>query len=89
VLVGQANGANVTPSMHRARRRADPMQAAFRDNRAAVRLLHAGMIMTSIDIVNRQTAISTRHRPPGAEGNFCRGHRLPQLVKSVLMPPDA
>ncbi len=62
VLVGQANGANVTTiegiskgdELH-------PMQAAFRDNHGLqCGYCTPGMIMSAIDIVNRTAASSTR-----------------------------
>jgi len=87
VLVGQANGANVTTiegiskgdELH-------PMQSAFRDNHGLqCGYCTPGMIMSAIDIVNRYAASSTR-TPSGTklEGNICRCTGYHNIVKSVL-----
>jgi len=76
VLVGQANGANVTTiegiskgdELH-------PMQAAFRDNHGLqCGYCTPGMIMSAIDIVLRHEL----------EGNICRCTGYHNIVKSVL-----
>jgi carbon-monoxide dehydrogenase small subunit len=87
VLVGQANGANVTTiegiskgdELH-------PMQAAFRDNHGLqCGYCTPGMIMSAIDIVNRSGGDldedTVRHE---LEGNICRCTGYHNIVKSVL-----
>ena len=87
VLVGQANGANVTTiegiskgdELH-------PMQAAFRDNHGLqCGYCTPGMIMSAIDIVNRYGGKldedTVRHE---LEGNICRCTGYHNIVKSVL-----
>ena len=87
VLVGQDNGANVTTiegiskgdELH-------PMQAAFRDNHGLqCGYCTPGMIMSSIDIVNRYGGNldeeTVRHE---LEGNICRCTGYHNIVKSVL-----
>ena len=87
VLVGQANGANVTTIEGIAR--ADelhPMQAAFRDNHGLqCGYCTPGMIMSAIDIVTRHGGkldeATVRHE---LEGNICRCTGYHNIVKSVL-----
>jgi carbon-monoxide dehydrogenase small subunit len=87
VLVGQADGANVTTIegiskgdvLH-------PMQAAFRDNHGLqCGYCTPGMIMSAIDIVNRYGGRldedTVRHE---LEGNLCRCTGYHNIVKSVL-----
>jgi carbon-monoxide dehydrogenase small subunit len=87
VLVGQANGANVTTiegiskgdELH-------PMQAAFRDNHGLqCGYCTPGMIMSAIDIVHRHSGgldeETVRHE---LEGNICRCTGYHNIVKSVL-----
>jgi carbon-monoxide dehydrogenase small subunit len=87
VLVGQANGANVTTiegiskgdELH-------PMQAAFRDNHGLqCGYCTPGMIMSAIDIVRRHSGgldeDTVRHE---LEGNICRCTGYHNIVKSVL-----
>ena len=92
VLAGQAAGSNVTTiegiskgdELH-------PMQAAFRDNHGLqCGYCTPGMIMSSIDIVNRHHSqvsggkldeATVRHE---LEGNICRCTGYHNIVKSVL-----
>jgi carbon-monoxide dehydrogenase small subunit len=87
VLVGQADGANVTTiegiskgdELH-------PMQAAFRDNHGLqCGFCTPGMIMSAIDIVKRHGGKldeqTVRHE---LEGNLCRCTGYHNIVKSVL-----
>ena len=87
VLVGQANGANVTTieglskgdELH-------PMQAAFRDNHGLqCGYCTPGMIMSAVDIVHRYGGKldeeTVRHE---LEGNICRCTGYRNIVKSVL-----
>jgi carbon-monoxide dehydrogenase small subunit len=87
VLVGQANGSSVTTiegiskgdELH-------PMQAAFRDNHGLqCGYCTPGMIMASIDIVNRHGSdldeVTLRQE---LEGNICRCTGYHNIVKSVL-----
>jgi carbon-monoxide dehydrogenase small subunit len=87
VLVGQANGANVITiegilrgdELH-------PMQAAFRDNHGLqCGFCTPGMIMASIDIVNRHGGELDEHTVrQELEGNICRCTGYHNIVKSVL-----
>ena len=87
VLVGQANGSSITTiegiskgdELH-------PMQAAFRDNHGLqCGYCTPGMIMASIDIVNRHgpnlDEVTLRQE---LEGNICRCTGYHNIVKSVL-----
>jgi carbon-monoxide dehydrogenase small subunit len=86
-LVGQANGANVTTIEGISRGdELHPMQAAFRDNHGLqCGFCTPGMIMASIDIVNRYGGNldedTVRHE---LEGNICRCTGYHNIVKSVL-----
>ena len=86
VLVGQANGANVTTiegiskgdELH-------PMQSAFRDNHGLqCGYCTPGMIMSAIDIVNRYGGKldedTVRHE---LEGNICRCTGYHNIVKAI------
>src|SRR6202790_3533074 len=87
VLVGQANGANVTTIegiskgdvLH-------PMQAAFRDNHGLqCGYCTPGMIMAAIDIVNRYGGkLDEDTVRQELEGNIFRCTGYPNIVKSVL-----
>src|SRR6201995_1540740 len=87
VLVGQANGANITTIEGIAKGdELHPMQAAFRDNHGLqCGYCTPGMIMTSIDIVHRHGGKldeeTVRHE---LEGNICRCTGYHNIVKSVL-----
>ena len=87
MLVGQANGANVTTiegiskgdELH-------PMQAAFRDNHGLqCGYCTPGMIMSAIDIVNRHGGqLDEATVRQELEGNICRCTGYHNIVKSVL-----
>jgi carbon-monoxide dehydrogenase small subunit len=87
VLVGQANGSDITTiegiatgdELH-------PMQAAFRDNHGLqCGYCTPGMIMASIDIVRRHgAALSEETLRQELEGNICRCTGYHNIVKSVL-----
>jgi carbon-monoxide dehydrogenase small subunit len=92
MLVGQADGANVTTIEGIAKGdELHPMQAAFRDNHGLqCGYCTPGMIMSAIDIVHR-------HSPQGSggeldeatvrhelEGNICRCTGYHNIVKAVL-----
>jgi carbon-monoxide dehydrogenase small subunit len=87
VLAGQADGASVTTIEGIAKGdELHPMQAAFRDNHGLqCGFCTPGMIMTSIDIVNRHSAnldeATVRHE---LEGNICRCTGYHNIVKAVL-----
>jgi aerobic carbon-monoxide dehydrogenase small subunit len=87
VLVGQANGVNVTTIEGISRGdELHPMQAAFRDNHGLqCGYCTPGMIMSAIDIVNRHSGQldedTVRHE---LEGNICRCTGYHNIVKSVL-----
>ena len=87
VLVGQANGSSVTTIEGIAKGdELHPMQAAFRDNHGLqCGYCTPGMIMASIDIVNRHgpglDEVTLRHE---LEGNICRCTGYHNIVKSVL-----
>ena len=87
VLVGQANGSNVTTIEGIARGdELHPMQAAFRDNHGLqCGYCTPGMIMASIDIVNRHGAgLDEGTLRQELEGNICRCTGYHNIVKSVL-----
>jgi carbon-monoxide dehydrogenase small subunit len=87
VLVGQANGANVTTIEGIAKGdELHPMQAAFRDNHGLqCGFCTPGMIMTAIDIVNRHGAsLDETTVRQELEGNICRCTGYHNIVKSVL-----
>jgi carbon-monoxide dehydrogenase small subunit len=87
VLVGQANGSNVTTIEGIARGdELHPMQAAFRDNHGLqCGYCTPGMIMASIDIVNRHGAgLDETTLRQELEGNICRCTGYHNIVKSVL-----
>ena len=87
VLVGQADGANVTTIegiskgdvLH-------PMQAAFRDNHGLqCGYCTPGMIMSAIDIVNRYDGkLDEDTVRQELEGNICRCTGYHNIVKAVL-----
>ena len=87
VLVGQVQGANVTTIEGISRGdELHPMQAAFRDNHGLqCGYCTPGMIMTSIDIVNRHGGDLDEHTVrQELEGNICRCTGYHNIVKSVL-----
>jgi carbon-monoxide dehydrogenase small subunit len=87
VLVGQADGTSITTIEGIAKGdELHPMQAAFRDNHGLqCGYCTPGMIMASIDIVNRHGAdldeVTLRQE---LEGNICRCTGYHNIVKSVL-----
>jgi carbon-monoxide dehydrogenase small subunit len=87
VLVGQANGSNIITIEGIAKGdELHPMQVAFRDNHGLqCGYCTPGMIMASIDIVNRHGAdldeVTLRQE---LEGNICRCTGYHNIVKSVL-----
>jgi len=87
VLVGQANGCSITTIEGIAKGdELHPMQAAFRDNHGLqCGYCTPGMIMASIDIVNRHgpglDEVTLRQE---LEGNICRCTGYHNIVKSVL-----
>jgi carbon-monoxide dehydrogenase small subunit len=87
VLIGQADGANITTIEGIAKGdELHPMQAAFRDNHGLqCGFCTPGMIMTAIDIVHRYGGkldeATVRHE---LEGNLCRCTGYHNIVKSVL-----
>jgi carbon-monoxide dehydrogenase small subunit len=86
-LVGQANGTNVTTIEGISRGdELHPMQAAFRDNHGLqCGYCTPGMIMASIDIVNRHNGDLDEHTVrQELEGNICRCTGYHNIVKSVL-----
>jgi carbon-monoxide dehydrogenase small subunit len=87
VLVGQANGANITTIEGIAKGdELHPMQAAFRDNHGLqCGFCTPGMIMTAIDAVNRHGAsLDEATVRQELEGNICRCTGYHNIVKSVL-----
>ncbi|MEH2473517.1 carbon-monoxide dehydrogenase small subunit [Nitrobacteraceae bacterium AZCC 2161] len=86
-LVGQVHGANVTTIEGISRGdELHPMQAAFRDNHGLqCGYCTPGMIMTSIDIVNRHGSdLDEETVRQELEGNICRCTGYHNIVKSVL-----
>jgi carbon-monoxide dehydrogenase small subunit len=87
VLVGQANGSSVTTIEGIAKGdELHPMQAAFRDNHGLqCGYCTPGMIMASIDIVNRHgPRLDEATLRQELEGNICRCTGYHNIVKSVL-----
>ena len=87
VLVGQANGSSVTTIEGIAKGdELHPMQAAFRDNHGLqCGYCTPGMIMASIDIVNRHGPdLDEATLRTELEGNICRCTGYHNIVKSVL-----
>ena len=85
-LVGQADGAEVTTiegigtvdALH-------PMQEAFRENHALqCGFCTPGMIMSAIDLVNRDKPLSEDAVRKGLEGNICRCTGYQNIVKAVI-----
>ena len=86
VLVGQANGVNVTTieglskgdELH-------PMQAAFRDNHGLqCGFCTPGMIMTAVDLVQRKGhALDDKTIREELEGNICRCTGYHNIVKAI------
>ncbi|GIS97185.1 MAG: hypothetical protein CM1200mP24_04690 [Gammaproteobacteria bacterium] len=86
VLVGEADGAEVTTiegigtvdALH-------PMQEAFRENHALqCGFCTPGMIMSAIDLVNRNKPLSEDAVRKGLEGNICRCTGYQNIVKAVI-----
>ena len=86
VLVGQADGAEVTTiegigtvdALH-------PMQEAFREYHALqCGFCSPGMIMSAIDLVNRDKPLSEDAVRKGLEGNICRCTGYQNIVKAVI-----
>ena len=86
VLVGQADGTEVTTiegigtvdALH-------PMQEAFRENHALqCGFCTPGMIMSAIDLVNRNKPLSEDAVRKGLEGNICRCTGYQNIVKAVI-----
>jgi len=87
VLVGQANGSNITTIEGIAKGdELHPMQAAFRDNHGLqCGYCTPGMIMASIDIVRRHgSGLTEETLRQELEGNICRCTGYHNIVKSVL-----
>ena len=87
VLVGQADGANITTIEGIAKgEELHPMQAAFRDNHGLqCGYCTPGMIMASIDIVNRHGGdLDEATVRQELEGNICRCTGYHNIVKAVL-----
>ena len=87
VLVGQANGSDITTIEGIAKGdELHPMQAAFRDNHGLqCGYCTPGMIMASIDIVHRHgSGLTEEVLRQELEGNICRCTGYHNIVKSVL-----
>jgi carbon-monoxide dehydrogenase small subunit len=89
VLAVQADGSEVTTiegiaptgGLH-------PMQKAFpRNARPAVRVLHARMIMASIDLVNDNPNPTDDEVREGIEGNLCRCTGYQKSCARCSRPP--
>ena len=92
VLAAQAAGSNVTTIEGIAKGdELHPMQAAFRDNHGLqCGFCTPGMLMSSIDIVNRHGGkldeATVRHE---LEGNICRCTGYHNIVKAILAASQA
>ena len=85
MLAAQADGCDVTTieglsegeSLH-------PMQAAFRDNHGLqCGFCTPGMIMSAVDLANRNPSPSEAEIRKGLEGNICRCTGYHNIVKAV------
>ena len=86
VLAGQAAGSSVTTIEGLAKGgKLQPMQQAFQDNHGLqCGFCTPGMIMTSIDIVNRKGSNLDEHTiREELEGNICRCTGYHNIVKAV------
>ena len=62
-----------------------PMQEAFRENHALqCGFCTPGMIMSAIDLVNRNKPLSEDAVRKGLEGNICRCTGYQNIVKAVI-----
>ena len=86
VLVGQADGANVTTIEGIAKgEELHPMQAAFRDNHGLqCGYCTPGMIMAAADLLKRNPDPSEQEVRHGLEGNLCRCTGYHNIVAAVL-----
>ena len=85
VLIGQANGANVTTIEGIARGdELHPMQAAFRDNHGLqCGFCTPGMVMSSLDLLKQNPNPDEHEIREWLEGNICRCTGYHNIVKSV------
>ena len=91
VLAPQADGASVVTiegigdadTLH-------PMQAAFRECHALqCGFCTPGMIMSAIDLVDREGPLDAAAVREGLEGNICRCTGYQNIVQAVLLAQDA
>lgn len=85
MLAGQADGATVVTVEGIARgEELHPMQAAFRDNHGLqCGFCTPGMIMSSADLLSRNSNPSEQEIREALEGNFCRCTGYHNIVKAV------
>lgn len=85
LLAVQADGAQVTTIEGLARNgKLHPMQEAFREHHALqCGFCTPGMIMTAVDLVNKQPNPSEADVRHGLEGNFCRCTGYHNIVQAV------
>jgi len=91
MLAVQAEGANVTTIEGLAKNgELHPMQAAFRENHGLqCGFCTPGMIMSAIDLVNRNPSPSDHDVREWLEGNLCRCTGYHNIVKSIRAGADA
>ena len=91
MLAVQANGSEITTieglangeDMH-------PMQAAFKENHGLqCGFCTPGMVMSAIDLANKNTNLTEELVREGLEGNICRCTGYHNIVKSVLNGANA
>lgn len=85
VLAAQLQGANVTTIEGLAKgEKLHPMQQAFHENHGLqCGFCTPGMIMSAIELVERNRELSERDIREGLEGNICRCTGYHNIVKSV------
>lgn len=86
VLVGQANGSNITTIEGIAKGdELHPMQAAFRDNHGLqCGYCTPGMIMAAADLLKENPRPTEEEVREGLEGNLCRCTGYQNIVRAVL-----
>jgi aerobic carbon-monoxide dehydrogenase small subunit len=92
VLVAQAQGSTVTTieGLASADGKLHPMQEAFRDcHGLQCGFCTPGMVMSAVDLVQRQPGADERAIREGLEGNLCRCTGYHNIVKAVQQGANA
>ena len=84
ILAVQADGANVTTIEGIAKEDLHPMQAAFREHHGLqCGFCTPGMVMSAIDLANRNKSPSEHDIREWLEGNICRCTGYHNIVKAI------